>query len=96
MRAARFQESVVENNELLFTFRLVRGAASKSFGLIVAKAAGLPLRILEAAREKSEEFEAHCRSRAQQQASVRRPQLITRRNSGARRTGRCTRLGQAS
>ena len=59
----------MEDNELLFTFRLIRGAGSKSFGLIVAKAAGLPLRILKSAREKSEEFEAHCRSRAQQQAS---------------------------
>ena len=60
----------MEDNELLFTFRLIRGAGSKSFGLSVAKAAGLPLRILKGAREKSEEFEAHCRSRAQQQASV--------------------------
>ena len=65
MRADRVQESVVEDNELLFTFRLIRGAGSKSFGLSVAKAAGLPLRILKGAREKSEEFEAHCRSRAQ-------------------------------
>lgn len=83
----------MEDNELLFTFRLVRGAGSKSFGLIVAKAAGLPLRILKCAREKSEEFEARCRSRAQQQASVHRPKWITRRISDAHRSAAALGVG---
>lgn len=78
----------MDSNQLVFTFKLVRGPSSKSFGINVALAAGLPLRILQRAKEKSEEFEAQCRSRTKQ-ASV--ATWRTRHDEWAHRDGLCTR-----
>ena len=61
MRADRHQESVVEADELIWTFQFTRGAGSTYAGIYVARAAGLPPRILQRAREKAEQFETHCR-----------------------------------
>jgi len=63
--AVAAQESVVEGGDLIFTFQFVRGPGSKSFGLSVAHAAGLPDELLQRAKHMSAEFEAQCRGNQQ-------------------------------
>jgi len=43
-----------ENDEVKFLYKFIKGQASSSYGITVAKMAGLPLDVVEMAKEKSE------------------------------------------
>jgi DNA mismatch repair protein MutS len=45
------------SNNVVFLKKIVRGGASKSYGIEVAKLAGLPLEVIENAKKYLEEFE---------------------------------------
>ncbi len=47
-----------ENGEVVFLHRIVEGSASRSYGIHVAKIAGVPAPLLERAQEKLEELES--------------------------------------
>ena len=49
---------VEENNQLAFTYKLVKGAADKSYGVHVATMAGLPKAVISQASAMLESFEA--------------------------------------
>ncbi len=44
-------------DKLIFLYKLIEGVCESSFGLNVARIAGLPLEIVKKAKIKSEEFE---------------------------------------
>jgi DNA mismatch repair ATPase MutS len=45
-----------QTNDVTFLYQLRRGACSNSFGIQVAKLAGLPMKVLKIAEGKSKEF----------------------------------------
>lgn len=46
-----------EKDELKYNYKFENGAAPRSFGIQVAKMAGLPLKVLEIAKKRAEEME---------------------------------------
>ena len=53
--ACRSNES---KDEVMFLYRFERGECPASFGLNVARMAGIPINVIEVARRKSSEFSA--------------------------------------
>ena len=45
-----------EKDQVMFLYRFVKGECPMSFGINVARMAGIPLGVLENAKKKSEEF----------------------------------------
>ena len=48
------------NEKITFLYKLKEGSCSKSFGLNIAKIAGIPLNVTSVAREKAQYFEENC------------------------------------
>ena len=59
-----------QNGNIVFLHKIVEGAASRSYGIHVAKLAGVPKRVLEAAQNKLDELESSGAASAAMQQSV--------------------------
>jgi len=49
----------INNNQLTYLYRVTPGVCNSSFGMQIAEIAGLPVKVIERAREKSKWFKEH-------------------------------------
>ena len=68
-------DAVEHNDELVFMHNVKSGAASKSYGLQVAKLAGLPAAALRDARQRLQSLENSTTTSAQQVTPLQNPQM---------------------
>jgi len=71
------QDKASTGETITFLYKLIRGYSKKSYGLNVAKLAGLPDSLLQTAREKSQEYEDFTRSKVQLMSYARLYELLT-------------------
>jgi DNA mismatch repair protein MutS len=75
-RAANYRVAVSEDgNEVVFLRRIVPGGADRSYGVHVARLAGMPQPVVSRAWELLEKLETDGKSRSRQQPAVAAPQL---------------------
>ncbi|KAF9185929.1 Mismatch repair protein msh3 [Haplosporangium sp. Z 767] len=65
-------DSVLDDMDIVFLYKLVRGVSLKSYGLNVARMAKLPLPLIARAKAKSKELEMVLEQRAEQRKRKRR------------------------
>jgi len=68
-------DAVEHNDEIVFMHNVKSGAASKSYGLQVAKLAGLPSTALRDARQRLQALENNTTLSAQQASTIQSPQM---------------------
>ena len=68
-------DAVEHNDEIVFMHNVKSGAASKSYGLQVAKLAGLPAAALRDARQRLQSLENSTTTSAQQVTPLQNPQM---------------------
>ncbi|KAG0259395.1 Mismatch repair protein msh3 [Mortierella polycephala] len=93
-------DSMLDDMDIVFLYKLVRGVSLKSYGLNVARMAKLPLPLITRAKAKSKELEIVLEQRAEQRKRKRRApaeeeeeeEEEQRSNAAARQTWLTTRM----